>query len=322
MGKFASRRNFGYGKKIECAGHQALVTIFGKGHFSTVAGHTGRWGRFCQWAHAVHDIRDARGVGQPIIEDYAAALSEQVIDESMKVSYAQNLLTSVNVTLEALRKDHKVRIDSPSQWVGRRCTIRMDQPTGLSWETVNGAVTRLNEIDLPRAAVVVQLARSFGVRLREAVLLDISAGERQAHNKGAIDVRKGTKGGRGKDVERWVPISEEGKQALLEAARVRDALGCGNNLLRPDESYNTFVNDREINRARRYLHQAGIKGYHDLRSAWACDRYQQLTGHPAPVFQPDTRIDPEKDRKAREALARELGHDRIGVVAEYIGARP
>jgi hypothetical protein len=32
--------------------------------------------------------------------------------------------------------------------------------------------------------------------------------------------------------------------------------------------------------------------------------------------------DPSVDAEARRIIARELGHDRIDVVAEYIGARP
>ena len=62
---------------------------------------------------------------------------------------------------------------------------------------------------------------------------------RQARELGQIDVREGTKGGRGKEIERWVPVSGRGRSALAEAIRVRNQLGCGQNLLKPDETLST-----------------------------------------------------------------------------------
>lgn len=73
---------------------------------------------------------------------------------------------------------------------------------------------------------------------------------------------------------------------------------------------------------RRQLHEFGIKGYHELRAAWACERYLQETGCPAPVMKGCQLYDPAVDAEARRIIARELGHDRTDVVAEYIGARP
>lgn len=322
MGKFASERNFGYGKHMAWAGKQALKDYYGGGKYGTVETHCTHWRHFCAWAYSIYDVRDAREVEQQLVEGYAMSLGEMVDEELLAVSYAQNLLSGMNVTLEALRRDRKVRIASPSEWVGQRSVVRVDVPTGFDWQTIQVLVARLQELGLLRAAVVVRLARYFGVRLREAVLADIAQWQKQARHKGAIDVRNGTKGGRGKAVERWIAVSDVGMRALEEAARVRDLLGCETNLLRPDESFDNLVNDREINLARRYLHDCGVKGYHDLRAAWACERYQQITGIPAPVFHFDGPIDLKKDRAAREILAPELGHDRIAVVAEYVGARP
>jgi hypothetical protein len=100
------------------------------------------------------------------------------------------------------------------------------------------------------------------------------------------------------------------------------SLGCERNLLRPEDSFDSLVNNGEINLARRHLNEFGIKGYHELRAAWACERYMQEAGCPAPVMQGGRIADPSVDAEARRIIARELGHDRIDVVAEYIGARP
>ena len=322
MNKFPTHRNFGYGKQLDWAGHQALLDLYGRGHYATVATHTRRWSRFCAWARAEHGIRDARHIDQPVIEDYAATLQGQVNEESLSVSYAQNLLSTLNTALEALRRDKLVRLDSPSDWVGLRFLVRTDPPGGMDWVQVDALISRLRKLDYRRAASVVRLARNFGLRLREAVLADLHEWRRQAKTFGRIDVREGTKGGRGREVERWVVVSEDGMLAIGEAMHLSQSLGCERNLLRPEDSFDSLVNCGEINLARRHLHEFGIKGYHELRAAWACERYQQLTGCPAPVMQGGQMSDLAVAAVARGIIAQELGHNRIDVVAEYIGARP
>ncbi len=116
-------------------------------------------------------------------------------------------------------------------------------------------------------------------------------------------------------------VNERGRVALREAANVRSQLG-GQNLLRADETFDDLVNDGEVHRARKILHDFGIKGYHELRAAWACERYEEISGATAPVVQAGTSLGQENDEQFRLNLARELGHDRVDVVAAYIGARP
>jgi hypothetical protein len=118
-----------------------------------------------------------------------------------------------------------------------------------------------------------------------------------------------------------VPVSERGQLALREAVRVRIQLG-GQNILKPDENFDDLVNDGEVHRARKILHEFGINGYNELRAAWACERYQEISGATAPVLLAGTSIGQESNDQVRLTLARELGHDRLDVVAAYIGARP
>lgn len=321
MSKFTTQRNFGFGKQMDWAGHQALRDLYGRGHFGTVASHAQRWRQFCNWARSNHDINDACAIDQLLLERYAADLAERVEDETMAVSYAQNLIVSANITLEALRQDRPIRIESPASWVGKRQTVRTRVPDGMDWTDIDQLVVHLRQKNLQRAAVIVLLCRSFGVRLREAILANYADWHRQARERGQIDIREGTKGGRGKEVERWVPVSERGRLALREAVHVRNQLG-GQNLLKPDETFNDLVNDGEVHRARKILHEFGIKGYHELRAAWACERYEEISGATAPILQTGKSPGQENDDQFRLALARELGHDRIDVVAAYIGARP
>ncbi|MNF00747.1 hypothetical protein D3C80_1996250 [compost metagenome] len=74
--------------------------------------------------------------------------------------------------------------------------------------------------------------------------------------------------------------------------------------------------------AREILHVYGLKGFHELRAAYACERYKQLTGHAAPIndgtcFQENR----EPDQTARQQIGLELGHNRTDVIAAYIGGR-
>lgn len=321
MSKFTTQRNFGFGKQMDWAGHQALKELYGRGHFGTVASHAQRWRQFCRWVRSTYGINDICAIDKPLLETYAADLAERVEEETMAVSYAQNLIVSANITLEAMRQDKAIRIESPASWVGKRQTVRTGVPDGMDWADIDRLVAHLHQKNLQRAAVIVLLCRSFGIRLREAVLANLADWRRQARERGQIDIREGTKGGRGKEVERWVPVSERGRIALREAVQVRNQLG-GQNLLRPDETFDDLVNDGEVHRARKILHEFGIKGYHELRAAWACERYKEISGATAPILQTGTSPGQQNDDLFRLTLARELGHDRIDVVAAYIGARP
>jgi integrase len=321
MSKFTTQRNFGFGKQMDWAGHQALRDLYGRGHFGTVASHAQRWRQFCNWARSNHDINDACAIDQLLLERYAADLAERGEDETMAVSYAQNLIVSANITLEALRQDKAIRIESPASWVGKRQTVRTRVPDGMDWTDIDRLVVHLRQKNLQRAAVIVLLCRSFGVRLRKAILANYADWHRQARELGQIDIREGTKGGRGKEIERWVPVSERGLLALREAVHVRKQLG-GPNLLRPDETFDDLVNDGEIHRARKILHEIDIKGYHELRAAWACERYEEMSGETAPILQAGGSPGQKNDDLFRLALAGELGHERVDVVAAYIGARP
>ena len=72
--------------------------------------------------------------------------------------------------------------------------------------------------------------------------------------------------------------------------------------------------------ARKFLHEQGVKGFHELRAAYACDRYEQLTGHAAPVHGGECyHVDREMDRMAREKISRELGKLRTSCTSAVNG---
>jgi len=316
-------RNFGYGRQLSYAGRQALEDLFAGGHFATVKAHSDRWQAFVRWCRSEDGpgYNDARQIDRQTLEDYVAYLRQQIQQGDLCIATAQNRLSSVNRTLAALRGDQDVRIGSPSQALGQqRSTVRKSAPDGKGIQQVLSVVNALSEQQHDRVAAIVMLARTTGMRLREAILADLPRLDREAKHLGRINIQDGTKGGRsGVSAPRWIIANEEVKTALQLARNASPPRS--RNLLAHDESYAEFLN-KTVLPARETLHDHGLKGFHELRAAYACERYEKLTGHATPVDGGHCyRTDRELDHQARQQISLELGHNRLDVVSAYIGGR-
>ena len=316
-------RNFGYGRQLSYAGPQALRDMFGGGHYGTVKAHSDRWQAFVRWCQSEDGpgLNDARQIDRQTLLDYAGHLRQQVEQGELAIATAQNRLSSVNRTLAALRGDQHVKVPSPSKALSmQRTGTRRSVPQGQAWEQVRRIVDALCEKQIPRAAAIVQLARATGMRLREAILADLPRLCREAKNLGKINIQEGTKGGRaGASAPRWIAVDQHVRDALGFAERVSPA--GSRNLIAPDESYMS-VRQHVVRPARDVLHTHDLKGFHELRAAYACERYKQITQHRAPINGGRCyEIDRYLDRDARKQISYELGHGRIDVVATYIGGR-
>ena len=316
-------RNFGYGRQMSYAGPQALRDLFAGGHFATVRAHSDRWQTFARWCRSEDGpgYNDARQIDRQTLHDYAAYLRKQIQQGELCIATAQNRLSSVNRTLAALRGDQDVRIASPSQALGQqRSSVRTRAPDGQDHQQVQRVLEALGEQQYKRVAAIVLLARTTGMRLREAILADLPRLQREAEHFGRINIQDGTKGGRsGATAPRWV-IANEAVKAALQFAR-HAAPTSSRNLLARNESYAAFL-QQTVLPARQTLHEHGLKGFHELRAAYACERYEQLTGHAAPVNGGHCyRFDRDLDQQARQQISLELGHNRIDVASAYIGGR-
>lgn len=313
MTRVGGGRNFGFGKTMSWAGKNALQTAY-LGHFATVAAHTARWEQFSAWAKE-HGVKDSRDVTKELVVAYGRELAGQVRQGATEVAYAQNLLSSVNVTLAALRGDRAIKV-SPSALVGQRSSVRTAAPYAMDRERVTAAARDLADAGHARAASVLELAREFGLREKEASLLNLRDALHQVQTRHAINVVEGTKGGRGKEVDRWVPASNRSVAILERAITAADG---GRNLIPADKSFRQFNNHVHAVTAPVF-ERSGLRGIHDLRAAYACERYHQLTRHEAPAVAGYREASRGADREARKVIAEELGHGRAEVATAYVGS--
>ena len=316
-------RNFGYGRQLSYAGPQALKNMFGGGHYGTVKAHSDRRQAFAKWCRSEKGpgINDARRIDRKVLADYAAYLRDVVGRGDLAVSTAQNRLSSVNRTMAALRGDQCVKLPIPSKALGmQRSGVRQSVPQGRDREQIKQIVDALCSRDQRRSAAIVLLARATGMRLREAILADLPRLSREANDLGRINIQDGTKGGRaGASASRWIAVDHHVQDALGFARQVSPA--SSRSLIAPDESYLNVLQEI-IRPARDVLHAHKLNGFHELRAVYACERYEQITQHRAPINGgPCCEIDKTLDREARWQISYELGHGRIDVVAAYIGGR-
>lgn len=311
------RRNFGYGHHLAYAGKKALQARYAGGHYGTVAAHTKRWKLFCEWCKSKLGITEAHRNTVETLDEYVEYLRQRLAANTLAVSTAHNRVSSVNQVLEALRGDREVRVDSPRKTLGvARTHVRTQAPKGGDRVALVALSYALVEAGHARVTAIVGLARYGGLRLREAYMVDLPRLRREVKRYNEINVQDGTKGGRrGASAPRKVPVTPDLRAALDFASAVA---GKNRNLIRPGEESVDVENEVDV--ARPLLKAYGLKDIHSLRSVYACERYAELTGHPAPVYGGTLhRENPALDRQARERISYELGHGRIDVVAHYIG---
>ena len=143
-------------------------------------------------------------------------------------------------------------------------------------------------------------------------MLDAVSALNEAVKTGEVTIERGTKGGRSR---RFTVSSDRQLTALQQAA---DVQGSSRAVMPPEEDWKSW-RETGLRHIRETLKKFGIRGIHELRSAYACERYEQLTGFRAPVLGGNAPSD--LDRKARLQISAELGHSRIDITNAYLGGQ-
>ena len=193
-------KNFGYGGSLRFAGCNALKTTMA-GQFHSVASHSARWKQFCDWAKT-QGIREARQINHSVLKHYAYYLRARLEGEgkALSVSTAQNRLSTCNCVLKALRGNNDIVI-KPAEALHAKRKHRRTEPPEMSRDKLLQTQTSLCQQGHFRISALLGLCRELGLRSREAALLNCKEALEQAKVTGNIDIKRGTKGGRGKSTQ-------------------------------------------------------------------------------------------------------------------------
>jgi site-specific recombinase XerC len=168
---------------------------------------------------------------------------------------------------------------------------------------------KLARIRDPHIRLSLRLQAAFGLRREESLKFSPAYADRGDR----IQLKDSwTKGGKA----RAIPVRNPEQRALLDEARRLAGRG---SLIPANKTYIQHLRTYE-----RATVRAGLDRNHGLRHAYAQVRYAELTGWHCPAAggpsrQSMTPQQRERDREARQQVSRELGHERISVVAVYCG---
>ena len=168
----------------------------------------------------------------------------------------------------------------------------------------------LERVPSPYVRVSLELEEKFGLRREEATKMRPQA----AHQGGWLVLQASwCKGRRG----RRIPVRTGEQRELLERAKALAETTPEHSLI-PEKTYRKHIKAYE-----RQTYEAGIRGPHGLRHAYAQARYEELTGRACPAAggPPSTDLNGEEkelDRRARETISEEMGHGRGQITRTYL----
>ena len=313
-------RNFGLGSRdMVDAARMALEKeagfLAGAGlSYASVATHVARWSQFVDFAKEQNIGRMER-ISPELVIEFGKVLLERVNSEQLSAAYAQNLVSSINTVMAAATKGEWKSVNPVRDCqLPERSSVRATVPGALDQIRFDRALTALRGAGSERGAIIVELARELGLRSKEASLLDARASLRQARETGHMQITVGTKGGQ----VRELPVTPRQMDVLQRAVVVQ---GTDRGVMPSDKNWREW-REGGLRAIRETVQQHTSGGLHDLRAAYACQRYREITGHPAPVETDGKRsVGRDIDHTARLQIAEELGHHRADVVAAYIGGR-
>jgi len=317
-------RNFGIGSRnLLRAGK--MCSQQSEKSFSTRGTLADRWTVFAKWLEAEYGIGKMENIIPEHLIAYGRHLNFRIEQGELKPSTAQLYVSAVNSVLKTATSGSWKTV-SPTKDCGiPKRKYLPESSKALSQSEHDQVIAELAEQTVEpldqRVIVLLNLQRTLGLRFKESALLDVKQALIQADKTGTVTILTGTKGGK----RREVPVSSEAKIALRQAANFQG----GRSMIPTDMSYVKF---RQECYTKAQQHQFN---FHAQRHYYAQQRYQELTGAPAPIntgiprkdwlnylasfLNVDSVTAEAIDHKARLQLSTELGHNRLEVVSVYIG---
>lgn len=177
---------------------------------------------------------------------------------------------------------------------------------------VDAKIAEARELD-PVVARLIFLAKNYGLRAKETLFVrphEDDKGDR-------LHLSRGTKTGRPRDIN-YEDFDEASLQSAIEEVKAQ---------LKPGD--HAAWKNRTLKEARRRLYyvlerigltqkQSGVT-FHGLRTQWAIEQFERLTGTAAPVRGGGS-IDYHRFADTRRTISRAMGHNRIRVTSAYYGS--
>jgi hypothetical protein len=215
-------------------------------------------------------------------------------------------------------KNQMIELRRIAGYIGKENIVkRTNREYGIENRTYVTNVSKANEVTKEQLARVtdpytkasLRLEREFGLRREESIKIEpdwADLGDR-LRLKGSW-----TKGSKYRELE----ITTAAQRAALDDAKAVAGKG---SLIPKGMTYKD-----QLERFKSQCDQAGISRVHGLRHQWAQMRYETLTGWKAPACGGPTskKLTPgqkARDREVRLLISRELGHEREGITAVYLG---
>ena len=256
-------------------------------------------------ANQLHEMGFHHMVARSLKPKHVEALVKRWQAEGIALGTIKNRMSALRWWAEKVDKRNVMARSNAHYGIGRRSYIT-DGSSALELDPKD-----LGRIGDAHVRLSVELQRAFGLRREEAIKFSPRAADRGDR----IGLKASwTKGGKARNI----PVRTVAQRDLLD--RVHELVGSGA-LIPPQRNYREqrLVYERETAKA-------GLRKLHRLRHAYAQERYEDLTGWkpPAAGGPPSRSLSAERqrrDRGARLAISRELGHERGEITGIYLNAQ-
>ncbi|MCG7872653.1 MAG: integrase domain-containing protein [Candidatus Thiodiazotropha lotti] len=254
-------------------------------------------------ANQLHTLGYRKMNAQSLKPKHVEALVQHWQKEDISVGAIKNRLTVIRWWAQKVNRQNVVARSNDHYGIPDRQFV-----TNIS-KAQSVTMKDLDRVRDLHVRMSLELQQAFGLRREEAIKFQPSFADQGDH----ITLKASwTKGGK----PREIPVRTEAQRLVL--SRAQQLAGNGS-LIPSSRNYR-----QQLRIYERHTANAGLSKMHGLRHAYAQQRYQELTGWPAPAaggstvkaLTPDQKL---ADKKARLTISVELGHERIQVVGIYLG---
>jgi integrase len=279
---------------------QQMVKQSREGSFGTRAA---RQAILLQAAKTLHELGYRKMRPESIKPKHVEALVEHWKEQKLTPGTIKNRLSQVRWWAGQVQKPAVVARDNDHYGIDRRRYVTgEDKSKSLDSE-------KLGRVRDEHTKLSLQLQAAFGLRREESIKFSPVYADR-----GDRIVLKAswTKGGKSREI----PITNAHQRELLDQARRVAGLG---SLIPVNKNY-----IQQLRTYERASMRAGLDKNHGLRHAYAQRCYEELTGWKCPAAGGPNRralsVDQRHlDTAARDQISRQLGHERLAIVAVYCG---